>query len=132
MTKQEFQTVINELGIEQPKIVLDEWLWARNHYITRKHSWRTYFRGIMMGLLPSIALILIFAVSRFRKNSLLLSTAIFYLIYIVPYILVSHQLRYQRPLMVIHVILIYLLYLLIVKKVGSKSNRIDLVFTNRS
>lgn len=109
LSEDEFKTIISSVPLESKEMVYDDWNKARKQYYRKRSSIRTIFRGLMMGIVPTLSMIFLLLFSKSRNNLLILSSVIFYVVYIIPYILFSHQLRYQRPLFVIHLVLIYCL-----------------------
>lgn len=107
LSDERFTSLIRTIEIEDEQLIIDDWKSAKQDYYKRKHSYWVIFRGLVMGIITSLAALLLLLKKRGRINLLVRSAILFYLLYIIPYILFSHQLRYQRPLFAVQLILIY-------------------------
>ncbi len=119
MNKKEFNSILVNLKIKNKQEVYNDWAAAQNQYFTTKNSLHVIIRSLVMGLFVSASMILLF-ITKNRSNLLIISTIIFYITYLIPYILVSHQLRYHRPLFAAQLILIYIAVIYIYSKLFPK------------
>jgi hypothetical protein len=121
MEPNEFNSTMINLKIRDIQKVSQDWNEARNSYLKTKKSLLTIFRGLLMGIIATGSMIFLLFTPN-RSNQLILSVIIFYVIYLLPYILVSHQLRYHRPLFAAQLILIYCATITIYQKLFPVKN----------
>jgi hypothetical protein len=108
MSDDEFLQTLEKLGIEeQQKIFAD---WKNATALLEKQTFRPDYlvRSIFMSIIPLLAFLFLFIYKKTRANPILIISMIVYLTYLVPYILISHQMRYQRPLFVLQIIVVYM------------------------
>jgi hypothetical protein len=75
-----------------------------DHYL---YSWNRIIGGLLMGGMPWIALLIAILMRRHsERSSYILWVGLFLLIYLTPYVLISHYLRYQVPLLGMQAILL--------------------------
>jgi hypothetical protein len=87
-----------EIVPQNYKEILSDWRNANQSLYNIRHSLRAFSLGLLMGIIPLLSLIWL-VIFHFKKNSVpLIIIAIFYIIYPLPYIIISHELRYQQPL----------------------------------
>lgn len=104
----EMKLILSQLNLQENDQVYNDWKAAKLKFNQKKYSIPNIIRGVFMSIIPLILIIFLFLHSQYRRNPLLYLSAILYFIYLIPYILVSHQLRYQRPLFILQILIIYL------------------------
>ena len=75
----------------------------------RNRRVRIIAKNISVSLLPSLALISGVFITALRRNVVFVTAAGIYVVYLAPYVLVSHYLRYQTPLIGLQSLFISLL-----------------------
>jgi hypothetical protein len=99
--------VLPSLGLANPKLALDNRQAAAAGYYWYRFSWGHLLRGCLIGGMPWIALLI--AILMWRRSGLppyIWWTSLFLLCYLMPYVLISHYLRYQLPLLGMQAILL--------------------------
>lgn len=103
----ELVKVLSSLGLANPQLVLDDWRFLSEGYYKYRFSWGHLLRGCLLGGMPWAALL---TAILFRRRSGLPPwiwwTSLFLFFYLMPYVLISHYLRYQLPLMGIQAMLL--------------------------
>ncbi len=122
---EEILNTMTNLHVLNMSLVYNDWKSAKQKYYSEKNSIRTIIRGLIMGIISTLALLFLLINKKSRANLLIQSSVLFYFIYIIPYILFSHQLRYQRPLFSIQFILIYCLIYYFSSKFKSRFFKIN-------
>ena len=74
--------------------------WKRNRisFFHEKYSKRFIFTGLLMALFPFLSILFLLVFVRNKEKSFIFIISILYFVYLMPYILISHELRYQQPL----------------------------------
>jgi hypothetical protein len=106
----------NKLNIQEKEFILADWKTAKSKFEKHKYALPDIVRGAFMGIIPSVCVLALLLFRETRRNPLFLISVTLYLLYMVPYILISHQIRYQRPLFLLQVILVYLISIFIIQK----------------
>ncbi len=112
--------IIEQSKIEDKELVFKDWEMARLKYIQRKYSIPNIVRGLFMAGVPSICIFLLLFFRKIRRNPLFFVTVTMYILYLIPYVLISHQIRYQRPLFLLQVVLVYLFTITLYEKIKVK------------
>jgi hypothetical protein len=107
---------LNNLGLQDKENVFIDWKASKKTFYKNKFAIPDLTRGLFMGIIPTLCMILLLVFRETRKNAIVLTSIVLYIIYTVPYILISHQIRYQRPLFILQVILLYLVSIYIIHK----------------
>lgn len=121
LTPDEFSQILGKLNIIDKKSIYNDWLSARKTFLHNRNSLQVILRSLVMGIVVTLSILFLFFTS-FRSNQLFIGSVVFYVVYLIPYILVSHQLRYHRPLFVVQVILIYFAIVFIFNRINAKRN----------
>ena len=124
ITPEVFRQTLNNLNIIDKESVYNDWISARKSYLHSRNSFQVVVRSLIMGILVTFSIFFLLF-TPFRLNQLFIGSLVFYIVYLIPYILVSHQLRYHRPLFIIQLIIIYFMVLYIFDKIKFKSNAIN-------
>jgi len=96
--KEKFHAKVRALGLARPEAVLRDWR-EKRRLIARKNDRRMGFvRSASIALVPFLCLLGGLVLRRGRRNLVFVGTAVLYVVYLIPYVLVSHYLRYQTPL----------------------------------
>jgi len=116
---EEFKRELDLIGIENKELVYNDWLKAKSAYHQKKFSLPNIVRSSFMSLIPLLCIIFLFFVKNIRNNLPFIVSVILYFIYLIPYILISHQIRYQRPLAILQIIFLYLFIVYIAERIKS-------------
>jgi hypothetical protein len=106
LDREEFIVKFNELKLRDKGLLIQDWLKAKERYIRFKYSLPNILRGILIGLVPTLCIVALLSNRRLKINREAHYIIILYLIYLLPYILISHQIRYQRELFSLQILLI--------------------------
>jgi hypothetical protein len=110
ISKDKLSSKLDSLHIVDKTTYLNDWNNSKIQVAAVQQSLKYKMRGLLFALVPTIAGVVLLFFSFYRKNILFVSILIIYILYLMPYMLVSHQLRYQRPLMTLQIVLIYFLF----------------------
>jgi hypothetical protein len=110
LSKAELSAKLDSIQIIDKTAYLNDWENSKIQIAAVQQSIKYKMRGLLFALIPTIAGVVLLFFSFYRKNILFVSILIIYILYLMPYMLVSHQLRYQRPLMTLQIVLIYFLF----------------------
>jgi hypothetical protein len=99
--------VLPSLGLADPQLVEDNWrtMTAGNYWV--RFSWERVVEGCLLGGLPWIALLI--AIILRRRSAIpppIRWAGLFLFLYLLPYTLISHYIRYQIPLLGVQAILL--------------------------
>ncbi len=92
--------VLPSLGLDDPLLIGDNWRTMSEGHYWYRFSWDRIIGGCLIGGMPWVALLL--AVLMRRRSELVPGTrwaSLFLFLYLMPYVLISHYLRYQVPLL---------------------------------
>jgi hypothetical protein len=99
--------ILPSLGLANPQLAQDNWrLMSEGRYLYR-FSWDRIIGGCLIGGMPWIALLI--AILMRRRSELtpgIWWASLFLLLYLMPYVLISHYMRYQVPLLGMQAILL--------------------------
>jgi hypothetical protein len=99
--------VIPSLGLADPQLAIDDRQFVSAGYYRYRFSWGHLIRGCLIGGLPWVALLI--AILMGRGSGLapyIWWTSLLLFFYLMPYVLISHYLRYQLPLLGMQAILL--------------------------
>jgi hypothetical protein len=103
----EIVKVLPSLGLANPQLALDDWRFLSAGYYRYRLSWGHLLRGCLIGGMPWVALLITILMGRRSELAPDIKWAsLFLLFYLMPYVLISHYLRYQLPLMGMQAILL--------------------------
>lgn len=103
----DLRKVLPSLGLANPQLALDSWFLMSVGYHAYRFSWNQVAGGALIGGLPWIGLL--FSILMRRQLELSFSVfwaSFFLLLYLLPYVLISHYMRYQVPLFGMQAILL--------------------------
>lgn len=98
LDRNDFANSIETLDISNKEAVLANWEQARREVRRRSHYWVTVLQMLAISLVPSLFLCIGLVRRESRRNPVFLIAAISYVVYLAPYVAVSHYLRYQTAL----------------------------------
>jgi hypothetical protein len=113
----EMYKLLDQIEVQNKELIFKDWQAAKLKYHQLKYSYTNFVRSTFMSIIPMLCLIMLLFIKQIRKNVNFIVSVVLYFIYLIPYILVSHQIRYQRPLFILQVILIYLLIVFVLEKI---------------
>lgn len=97
-------------------IVYDNWKTSKNMWLRAKYSIKYTVLGITIALIPMLCLLYLLIYFRKTERNLVYLLTILYITYVIPYILISHQIRYQEPLFGLQVLIISIAVTVFIKK----------------
>lgn len=107
MPQEEFMAHIQSLNLTHETTFIQDWVERRRDLERRDTRWLNVIKSISISLIPFCCLVLGMILSEVRANKVFVVAATIYLVYLTPYILVSHYLRYQTPLIGLQTIFIF-------------------------
>jgi len=130
--KQKLEKAGLDLSNDEAKTILLDWDKKKTVLLSKKYSFNQVVEGLSISIIPLLALItLIFLQKRKRVNLLLVVSFVMYIIHVLPYVFISHYLRYQRALLVMQSIFIFVLvYYMIEKTLSTRKNKTKQLITN--
>jgi hypothetical protein len=84
----------------------ENWKYCKVEHNKAIYSKRHIVAGLIMGLLSLLSILFLLIFVRKKDKAFIYTISITYIIYLIPYILISHELRYQQPLYAFHSLLI--------------------------
>ncbi len=103
---EQFRQELAWLGPSAPDTILDQWQLARAVVgELHQHAWTT-LRGLVLAALPTLALLLGLVDRGVRRDSVFRISALVYLSFLAPYVLISHYARYQMFMLGIQALII--------------------------
>ncbi|MGD1147978.1 MAG: hypothetical protein ABR961_08520 [Thermoanaerobaculaceae bacterium] len=94
-TPERFSRYLAWLGPLEPEAIFEQWRFAGSEVVKLHRDARTWLRGFALAGLPSIALLLGLCDQGIRRDSVFRVSAVVYLGFLAPYVLISHYARYQ-------------------------------------
>lgn len=119
----EMQQILNEIKIDDKNSVIQDWKKAKEKFEGKKHSIPNIVRSITMSLIPIICMILLAFNATVRRNPVFMLSVILYIIYLLPYVLISHQIRYQRPLFILQILFIFLISSIVANRIKALKSK---------
>ncbi len=121
----EIKSKIDSLPIsaKEKEELLVDWQKAKTLLSQDKKAPTRLYHGFLKATLPTISIILLLIfqfTKRLNKPEFLLTAVTLYLIYFIPYVLISHEMRYQRPVLLLQVAFVYLSLHTILNIIGIK------------
>ena len=99
--------VLPSLGLANPQLAQDNWRSMSEGHYWYRFSWDRIIGGCLIGGMPWIALLI--AILMRQRSELtpgIWWASLFLLLYLMPYVLISHYMRYQVPLLGMQAILL--------------------------
>jgi len=106
LDKERFENELKNLDVRDQDSIINDWTKAKDRYLKFKYSISNIFRGILISLIPTLSILFILINRRPEIKKGLHYIIILYLVYLLPYIIISHQIRYQRELFALQILLI--------------------------
>lgn len=98
LDEKQFITAIQKLNIKNKILLIHDWKNAKDLVLQRSRSLSYVIKSVLMATLPLICIITMFFIRRIRKLYIYQACTIFYFLFLLPYIFVSHYTRYQKTL----------------------------------
>ncbi len=108
MEADQFAAAVRPLRLEQQAALIQDWQAAKQYLLRDDFRPVGLARAVLYSLIPFVSLLLGLVVPAIRRETLFGATAVLYLIYSVPYLLLAHYPRYQFPLIGLQSVLIFL------------------------
>ena len=99
LSKPQLLKQIRDFEPEEQKQTVEGWLRARYILKNRNFSGLLICWGLLHGLFSTIAIVIGLSRPNLRKEPIFRDACLLYLVYLLPYVLISHYMRYQVPLM---------------------------------
>lgn len=94
----EIKTLLSQMDLEHPEEIYELWLLSKAALSASRNSFFNQIRGYTVSLLPVICILAVLLFSRSRSHPIFIITIVVYFVHLLPYIIVSHYMRYQLPL----------------------------------
>jgi hypothetical protein len=121
LQESEFSAILASLQLENEVAIHQEWNRKRALFIQEKSSLISVMKASILSLIPSLCIVFGLIISEIRRSLLFVITSLTYVILLIPYILVSHDIRYQTYGIVLQTVLIYLTITQILKQIQKKN-----------
>lgn len=109
LDKTTFENSLGTIAEKEKDAIIADWGLKKETFIAKNYSADQIIEGLSISFVPVLCMLLCFFFKKSSKEKALLAVCmILYFIHILPYIFVSHYLRYQRPLLVIQCIVIFI------------------------
>lgn len=103
----DLKKVLPSLGLANPQLALNSWFLMSVGYHAYRFSWSQILGGILIGGMPWICLLIaILMRQRSEIIPVIYWVSLFLFLYLMPYVLISHYMRYQDPLLGMQAILL--------------------------
>ena len=117
-----FMNSVNRLSLHQKAAITSDWVEKKAVYDREMDDLGSFIREASVSLIPFLCIVLGIFIKSIRTNPLFQLTVAIYCIQLLPYVLVSHYLRYQYYLLTLQALLMlwvanYVINLL-VEKIG--------------
>ena len=120
LSESEIQDRLQQFSIGEQEQVVLSWSTAKQQLESYNSSIHTKARALLMSLFPFIALLIGLTFKSIRRSPVFLIAVAVYLVYLSPYVAVSHYMRYQYPLAALQIVFfLYLLKPFIEKNISS-------------
>jgi len=114
-TEARFVKTLATLPVRTPSRVADAWRAARGRLRTEDSSPGAIGASLIVSLVPTLALLFVL-LSSWRRHPAVIAATVVYLLYLAPYVLVVHYLRYQLPLIPLQAFFIFLCLVLLLER----------------
>ena len=108
LSRKEFIEQIKPLHLKNEQAAIDDWAKQKKAYMNRKYSIIHLTLGAMVALVPFICFVIGLFIKNIRKNIVFIVTSVIYFVHLLPYLLVSHQFRYQYAMVALQAIFMFL------------------------
>ena len=98
LTPEDFAARSAPLALERGPQIRDDWREARAAVQAQRCHWSIVGRSLVVSTLPTLGLVFGLCHARTRRDPYFAGAALLYLAILLPYVLVSHYLRYQTAL----------------------------------
>ena len=89
---------IQSMNLEEPEKIAKHWTAAQLELKQKRKSFFNQLRGYTVSLIPFLCILGILFFSRYRSHPVFAVTLIVYVVHLIPYVFISHYMRYQVPL----------------------------------
>jgi hypothetical protein len=101
LSSEDFLSLIQNINFINKAVVYTEWRYSKLSFEKKQGSLLFVIRSLFMSIIITISFVFLFLVARNTNINFILTLCILYISFILPYIIISHQFRYQRPLFLI-------------------------------
>jgi hypothetical protein len=106
LKEREFANLMDQCSIKHPGEILNSFRNAKHSLYKKIYSPANIIRSLFMSLIPTLCLIFLFFRDPVKRSWKYWFVSLSYVLYLLVYIIASHQLRYQRPLFLLQILLI--------------------------
>jgi hypothetical protein len=92
------EAAVRSFAPDDPKPILRDWRRARADIRRLATNWRKVAQTLAITAIPTLFLIAGWLQRSVRRNPVFATAAVIYVVHLAPYVLVSHYLRYQTPM----------------------------------
>ena len=107
LSRQNFTEQIKPLHLKNEQAAIDDWAKQKKAYMNRKSSIIHLALGAIVALVPFICFVIGLFIKNIRRNMVFIVTSVIYFVHLLPYVLVSHQFRYQYALVALQAIFMF-------------------------
>jgi hypothetical protein len=109
LSDREFEQRIAHLPLDDKTAVLQDWSTQKVELEAHKRSWKIVLKSLSLSIIPSLSILGGLLIKKVRKNPAYVLALAMYLIYLLPYILVSYYRRYQVPMIGLQSVFMFLI-----------------------
>ena len=102
-----FVRAANDIGLSEPQLAVEDWLSARAQVRFAQSNPYIWFRGFVLAAFPILCFGLAVAGHEASDGVLLKIAACIYCLQLLPYILITHYVRYQFPLLGLQALFVF-------------------------
>jgi len=95
LSESQFLSLVSTLNLENEEMIVEDWYHKKASFVKEKNSLISIFKAVSISLIPSICLMIGLIVREIRNSTLFKLIWISYIVLLLPYVIVSHDIRYQ-------------------------------------
>ena len=127
MPEARFRYQIKALGLTNENLIISDWIEKKQWYQTKKGDLRNVVIGYTVSLVPFLFILLGLLVKSIRRSPVFILTSFTYVLHFIPYILISHYLRYQLFVLALQTILMFMVLSYALEFVALRLQRLGLL-----
>jgi hypothetical protein len=105
--EQTFIAKIQKLGLQNEQVLIGDWKQSRTEWLAWRNRPVTLIQTLIESFIPFLCFVFGLLIKSIRNNRVFITALLMYLVYLAPYILVSHYYRYHLPLIPLQIIACY-------------------------
>ena len=103
-----FMNQVEPLPLHRKAPVVADWVAKKERYTQHREKWGSWVRETSVSLVPFLCILLGLFIKEIRMNALFQLTVTIYSVQLLPYVLVSHYIRYQYYLLALQSWLLFM------------------------